>query len=115
MLIACVNVAVCTFAGELAGHSAIVLVALLAVASFGAGMFIALGVPTYFVALTAPLTITVASSAPADAGHALERAAFAFAGGLFVIALVLGALARARPPARAPGDRQGLPGPGRVG
>ena len=89
MLITCVSVAVCTFAGELAGHNAIVLVALLAVASFGAGMFIALGLSTYFVALTAPLTITVVSSAPADAAHALERAALAFAGGLFAIALVL--------------------------
>ena len=89
MLITCVNVAVCTFVGELAGHSAIVLVALLAVASFGAGMFIALGLPTYFVALMAPLTITVASSAPADAAHAFERAALAFGGGLFAIALVL--------------------------
>jgi uncharacterized membrane protein YccC len=89
MLITCVNVAVCTFVGELAGHSAIVLVALLAVASFGAGMFIALGVPAYFVALIAPITITVASSAPADAVHAFERAAFAFAGGLLAIALVL--------------------------
>ena len=47
MLFTCVSVAVCTFAGELAGNNAIVLVALLAVASFGAGMFIALGVPTY--------------------------------------------------------------------
>jgi FUSC-like inner membrane protein yccS len=89
MLITCVSVAVCTFVGELAGHSAIVLVVLLAVASFGAGMFIALGLPTYFVALMAPLTITVVSSAPADAAHALERAALAFAGGLFAIALVL--------------------------
>ena len=89
MLITCVSVAVCTFVGELAGHNAIVLVALLAVASFGAGMFIALGLSTYFVALMAPLTITVVSSAPADAAHALERAALAFAGGLFAIALVL--------------------------
>jgi uncharacterized membrane protein YccC len=89
MLITCVSVAVCTFVGELAGHSAIVLVALLAAASFGAGMFIALGLPTYFVALMAPLTITVVSSAPADAVHALERAALAFAGGLLAIALVL--------------------------
>ncbi len=89
MLITCVSVAVCTFLGELAGHNAIVLVALLAVASFGAGMFIALGLSTYFVALMAPLTITVVSSAPADAAHALERAALAFAGGLFAIALVL--------------------------
>ena len=89
ILITCVSVAVCTFVGELAGHSAIVLVVLLAVASFGAGMFIALGLPTYFVALMAPLTITVVSSAPADAAHALERAALAFAGGLFAIALVL--------------------------
>jgi uncharacterized membrane protein YccC len=89
MLITSVTVAVCTFLGQLAGHSAIVLVALLAVASFGAGMFIALGLPTYFVALMAPLTITVVSSAPADVGHALVRAALAFAGGLFAIALVL--------------------------
>ena len=89
MLLTAVSVAVCTFAGELAGNSAVVLVALLAVASFGAGMFIALGVPTYVVALTAPLTITVVSSAPADAPHALERAALAFVGGLFAIALEL--------------------------
>jgi uncharacterized membrane protein YccC len=89
MLVTCVTVTVCTFVGELAGHNAIVLVALLAVASFGAGMFIALGLSTYFVALMAPLTITVVSSAPADAAHALERAALAFAGGLFAIALVL--------------------------
>jgi uncharacterized membrane protein YccC len=89
MLITCVTVAVCTFVGQLAGHSGVVVVALLAVASFGAGMFIALGLPTYFVALMAPLTITVVSSAPADAVHALERAALAFAGGLFAIALVL--------------------------
>jgi uncharacterized membrane protein YccC len=89
MLYTCVSVAVCTFVGEVGGNSAVVLVALLAVASFGAGMFIALGVPTYVVALTAPLTITVVSSAPADAAHALERAGLAFAGGLFAIALVL--------------------------
>jgi uncharacterized membrane protein YccC len=89
MLFTAVSVAVCTFVGELAGNSAVVLVALLAVASFGAGMFIALGVPTYVVALTAPLTITVVSSAPADAAHALERAALAFAGGLLAIALEL--------------------------
>jgi uncharacterized membrane protein YccC len=89
MLLTCVTVAVCTFVGELAGNSAVALVVLLAVASFGAGMFIALGVPTYVVALTAPLTITVVSSASADAAHALERAALAFAGGLFAIALVL--------------------------
>ena len=89
MLFTCVSVAVCTFVGELAGNSAVVLVALLAVASFGAGMFIALGVPTYVVALTAPLTITLVSSAPADAAHALERAALAFVGGLFAIVLVL--------------------------
>jgi uncharacterized membrane protein YccC len=89
MLITCVVVAVCTFVGELAAHSAVVLVSLLAVASFGAGMFIALGLPTYFVALMAPLAITVVSSAPADAAHAFERAALAFGGGLFAIALVL--------------------------
>ena len=53
----------------------------LAVASVRAGMFIALDVPTHVVALTAPLTITVVSSGPADGAHALERAALAFAGG----------------------------------
>ena len=107
MLITCVNVAICTFVGELAGQSPILLVALLAVASFGAGMFIALGVPAYFVALMAPVTITVSSNAPADAVHAFERAAFAFAGGLFAIALVLwcsGARTPACPSAgRSPG------------
>ena len=82
------SVAVCTFVGEVASNSAVVLVAVLAVASFGAGMFIALGVPTYVVALTGRSTITVVSSAPADAAHALERAALAFAGGLVAIALV---------------------------
>ncbi len=89
MLITSVSVALCTFAGELAAHNAVVVVLLLALASFGAGMFIALGLPAYFVALMSPLTVTLVYSFPADVAHALERAALVFAGGLFAIALVL--------------------------
>lgn len=89
MLITCVSVAVCTFAGELSGHSGAIVVAALAVASFGAGLFIALGLATYLVALMSPLTLTIVYSFPADAAHALERAALVFAGGLLAIALVL--------------------------
>jgi uncharacterized membrane protein YccC len=89
MMITCVSVALCTFVGEVAAHSAVISVALLALASFGAGMFIALGLPAYFVALMSPLTITLVYSFPADVSHALERAALVFAGGLFAIALVL--------------------------
>lgn len=89
MLITSVSVALCTFAGELAGHNGVITVVLLAAASLGAGMFIALGLPAYFVALMSPLTITLVYSFPTDATHALERAALVFAGGLFAIALVL--------------------------
>jgi uncharacterized membrane protein YccC len=89
MLVTCVTVAVCTFVGELTGRYGVVVVVLLALASFGAGMFIAMGLPTYFVALMAPLTITLVNSYPANAVHALERAALVFGGGLFAIALVL--------------------------
>ena len=89
MLITCVSVALCTFVGELAGHSGVIVVLVLAVVSFGAGMFIALGLPAYFVALMSPLTITLVYSFPTDAAHALERAALVFAGGLFAISLVL--------------------------
>jgi uncharacterized membrane protein YccC len=89
MLITCVSVAVATFVGQLAGHSGALVVVLLAIASFGAGMFIALGLPTYFVALMTPLTITIVYSAPTDAAHALGRAALVFGGGLFAIAPVV--------------------------
>lgn len=89
MLTTCVTVAVCTFVGELAGPYGALVVVLLALTSFGAGMFIAMGLPTYFVALMAPLTITLVNGFPADAVHSLVRAALAFGGGLFAIALVL--------------------------
>ena len=89
MLLAAVGVAVSTFVGEVSGGHDVLAVALLALWSFGAGMFIALGMPAYFVALMSPLAMTLVASFPADALHSLEHAALVFAGGLFAIALVL--------------------------
>ena len=89
MLIACVGAAVSTFVGEVTGSYDVVAVVLLALWSFGAGMFISLGLSTYFVALMCPLAMTVVASFPADAVHSLERAALVFVGGGFSIVLVL--------------------------
>jgi uncharacterized membrane protein YccC len=89
MLIASVAAAVSTFVGEVTGSYDVLAVALLTLWSFGAGMFIALGLPAYFVALMAPLSMVLVASYPADAVHSLERAGLVFVGGLFQIALVL--------------------------
>ncbi|HEY1592533.1 MAG TPA: FUSC family protein [Solirubrobacteraceae bacterium] len=89
MLIAAAAAAVSTFVGEVTGSYDVVAVVLLALWSFGAGMFIALGLPAYFVALMGPLSMVLVASYPADAVHSLERAALVFVGGLIQIALVL--------------------------
>jgi uncharacterized membrane protein YccC len=89
MLIASVAAAVSTFVGEVTGSYDVLAVALLALWSFGAGMFIALGLPTYFVALMAPLSMVLASAYPADALHSLERGGLALVGALVQVALVL--------------------------
>ena len=89
MLIASVAAAVSTFVGEVTGSYDVLAVALLGVWGFGAGMFIALGLPTYFVALMAPLAMVLVASYPADAVHSAERAGLVFVGGLVQIALVL--------------------------
>jgi uncharacterized membrane protein YccC len=89
MLIAAVGASVSTFVGEVTGGYDVVAVLVLALWSFGAGMFISLGLSTYFVALMCPLAVTLVASYPADAVHSLERAAFVFVGGAFSIALVL--------------------------
>jgi uncharacterized membrane protein YccC len=89
MLIASAAAAVSTFVGEVTGSYDVLAVALLGLWSFGAGMFIALGLPTYFVALMAPLSMVLVASYPADALHSAERAGLVFVGGLVQIALVL--------------------------
>lgn len=89
MLIAGAGAAVSTFVGEATGGDDVIAVALLALWSFGAGMFTALGLPTYFVALMSPLAMTLVAGFPADGLHSLEHAALVLAGGAFAIALVL--------------------------
>ncbi|HEY2259603.1 MAG TPA: FUSC family protein [Solirubrobacteraceae bacterium] len=89
MLIAAVAAALSTFVGEVTGSYDVIAVVLLALWSFGAGMFIALGLPTYFVALMAPLSMVLVAAYPADALHSAERAGLAFVGGLVQVALVL--------------------------
>ena len=89
MLIASVAAAVSTFVGEVTGSYDALAVVLLGLWSFGAGMFIALGLPAYFVALIAPLAMVIVAFYPADAVHSLERAGLVFVGGLVQIALVL--------------------------
>jgi uncharacterized membrane protein YccC len=89
MLIAAAGAAVSTFVGEVTGSYDVIAVVLLALWGFGAGMFIALGLPTYFVALMAPLAMVVVASYPADALHSAERAGLVFVGGLVQVALVL--------------------------
>ena len=125
MLLTCFTVTLSTFVGEISAHSDALAILLLAVTSFGAGMYIAMGVATYFVALMVPLSIVVVTSLPADALHAAERAGLIFVGGLFAVALVLvGWRRHARLPEReaiakvyralaALGHRRGLrPAPG---
>ena len=89
MLIASLVAAASTFVGELTGSYDVLAVVLLGLWSFGAGMFIALGLPAYFVALMAPLSMVVVASYPADAVQSLERAGLVFVGGLVQIALVV--------------------------
>jgi uncharacterized membrane protein YccC len=89
MLIASVAAALSTFVGEVTGSYDVVAVVLLGLWSFAAGMFIALGLPTYFVALMAPLSMVVVAAFPADALQSGERAGLVFAGGLVQVALVL--------------------------
>jgi uncharacterized membrane protein YccC len=89
MLLTCFTVTLFTFVGEISAHSDVLVILLLAVTSFGAGMYIAMGAATYLVALMVPLSITIVTSLPADALHAAERAGLIFVGGLFAIALVL--------------------------
>lgn len=89
MLIAAIGAAVSTFVGEVTGSYDVIVVVLLALWSFGAGMFTAMGAPTYFVALMSPLAMVLVASFPADALHSLERAALVFVGGAFAVVLVL--------------------------
>lgn len=89
MVIAAIGAAVSTFVGEATGSYDVIAVVLLAVWSFGAGMFIAISVPTYFVALMSPLAMILVASFPADALHSLEHAALVLVGGGFSIGLVL--------------------------
>jgi uncharacterized membrane protein YccC len=89
MLIASLAAAISTFVGEATGSYDVIAVVLLGVWSFGAGMFIALGLPTYFVALMAPLSMVVVAAYPADALHSAERAGLVFVGGMIQMALVL--------------------------
>jgi uncharacterized membrane protein YccC len=89
MLGAAIGAAVSTFVGEVTGSYDVIAVVLLTLWSFAAGMFIAISVAAYFVALTSPLAMTLVASFPADAVHSLEHAAVVFAGGMFAIALVL--------------------------
>jgi uncharacterized membrane protein YccC len=89
MLIASAAAALSTFVGEVTGSYDVLAVVLLGLWSFGAGMFIALGLPAYFVALMAPLSMVLAASYPADAVNSIERAGLVFVGGLVQIALVL--------------------------
>ena len=89
MLIASVTVAVSTFVGQLVGGHDVAATAVLTATSFGAGMFVAFGMPTYLVALMCPLTVVAAEALPAGPGPALGRAGLAFTGGLLEIALVL--------------------------
>jgi uncharacterized membrane protein YccC len=89
MLIASVAAAVSAFVGEVTSSHDVLAVALLGLWSFGAGMFIALGLPAYFVALMGPLAMVLVASYPADAVHSLEHAGLVFAGGLIQIALVV--------------------------
>jgi uncharacterized membrane protein YccC len=89
MLIAAVGAAISTFIGAVTGADNVIAVLLLALWSFGAGMFISLGLPAYFVALMSPLSMVVIAAYPADAAHSAERAGLVFVGGLIQIALVL--------------------------
>jgi uncharacterized membrane protein YccC len=89
MLIATLGVAISTFVGEVTGGYDVVAVLLLALASFGAGMFVAVDLSTYFVAMMSPLAITLVAAFPADALHSLERAALVALGALFTVLLVL--------------------------
>ncbi|MFL5831593.1 MAG: FUSC family protein [Solirubrobacteraceae bacterium] len=89
MLIASLAAAISTFVGEVTGAYDVLAVVLLGLWSFSAGMFYALGLPTYFVALMAPLSMVIVAAYPADALHSAERAGLVFVGGLIQIALVL--------------------------
>ena len=89
MLIASVLVAVSTFVGQVVGGHDVAATAVLTACSFGAGMFVAFGTPTYLVALMCPLTIVAAEALPASPGPALGRAGLALVGGLLEIGLVL--------------------------
>lgn len=89
MLLAATGAAVSTFVGEVTGSYDVIAVALLALWSFGAGMFMAISVPAYFVALMSPLAMTLVASFPGDALRSLEHGALVFAGGAFAILLVL--------------------------
>ena len=89
MLIASVGVAASTFVGGVTGAHGAVTVVLLGLSSFGAGMFISLGLAAYFVALMSPLALLLASSVPTDAAQSLVRGALVLVGGLVAIGLVL--------------------------
>ena len=89
MLFAAIGAAVSTFVGEVTGSYDVLAVALITLWSIGAGMFIAISVPAYFVALMSPLAMTLVASFPQDAMHSLEHGALVFVGGAFAIVLVL--------------------------
>ncbi|MBV9940688.1 MAG: FUSC family protein [Solirubrobacterales bacterium] len=89
MLLAAAGAAVSTFVGELTGGYDVIAVALLTLWCFGAGMFIAISLPAYFVALMSPLAMTLVASYPGDARRSFEHGALVFAGGVLSIVLVL--------------------------
>src|SRR5947199_5624559 len=89
MLTAAIGAAVSTFVGQVTGSYDVIAVLLLTLWSFSAGMFIAISVPAYFVALMSPLAMTLVASFPADALDSLKHGALVFAGGAFAIVLVL--------------------------
>src|SRR2546423_10456009 len=78
MLIASVAAPVSTFVGEITGSYDVLAVVLVGLWSFGAGMFIALGLPAYFVGLMAPLAMVVVAAYPADAVPSAGRAGLVF-------------------------------------
>jgi uncharacterized membrane protein YccC len=89
MLIATVAASVATFLGQVTGGYDVVAVLVLAIWCFGTGLTIALGLPTYFVALVSALAMVVIGYYPADALQSAEHAGLTAVGGLLQLALVL--------------------------
>jgi uncharacterized membrane protein YccC len=89
MLIATVGASVATFLGEVTGGYDVIAVLVLAIWCFGTGLTIALGLPTYFVALVSALAMVLIAYFPADALQSVEHAGLVAVGGLLQLALVL--------------------------